>query len=405
MIRFLASRPRGARASTPPRWTAGAASMAFGLAALAAALLPAPPAAAEFDTAARNAIALDAETGVVLMAKNPDQPIPPASMSKLMTALMVFEALDQGRLKLTDQAPVSQAAFQKEGSTMFLNLTDRPTIADLLRGVIVQSGNDASIVLAEALAGSERAFADRMTKRARELGMRDSVFRNATGLPDPEHRMTVRDLATLALEIVRAHPDRYQLYAETSFTWAGVEQRNRNPLLYLNVGGDGLKTGHTEEAGYGIVGSATRDGRRVIVVLAGLDSQRARAREIERAVSWALREFRTVTVAEAGEIIGEAEVWIGAADRVPLTVAEDLRVTLPWFDAEETTATVEYQGPVPAPIAAGDRIGTLRIEAPGLSPAETPLIAARDVDEGGYLSRLSGGLGLGMRWLIAKLWP
>ncbi|MEO1329714.1 MAG: D-alanyl-D-alanine carboxypeptidase family protein [Pseudomonadota bacterium] len=372
----------------------------------AAALCVSPPAAAQpsFDTSARNAVAIDADTGAVLLEKAADARIPPASMSKMMTVFMAFEAIAQGRLSLDEEAPVSEAAYQKEGSTMFLNLTDRPTIGQLLRGIIVQSGNDASIVMAEALAGTEEAFAARMTKRAREIGMRTASFKNATGLPDPEHLMSVRDLAILAQRIINDHPELYKIYSERSFEWAGVAQNNRNPLLYLDIGGDGMKTGHTEEAGYGIVGSAVRDGRRVIVVLAGLPSQQRRAREIESAISWAFREFRNVTVASKGEVVGQAEVWVGSASTVDLALAEDLRVTLPWFDAEQTEARIRYDGPVPAPIKKGDQLGTLTVQVPGLGATETALVAASDVEAGGYLSRLQGGVGIGLRWLADQLW-
>ncbi|MBX2854329.1 MAG: D-alanyl-D-alanine carboxypeptidase [Rhodobacteraceae bacterium] len=366
-----------------------------------AALIASGAAAQSLDTAARNAIVFDYDTGAILLEKAADEQIPPASMSKLMTAAMVFEALKQGRLQLDDTFPVSENAYRKEGSTMFLNLTDRPRVADLLRGIIVQSGNDACIALAEGLAGSERAFAEQMTRRARELGMNGSTFANATGLPHPDHVMSVRDLAILASHIIHDYPDFYGFYQEREFSWAGVRQPNRNPLLYLDIGGDGLKTGHTEEAGYGLVGSAMQDGRRVVTVLAGLPSHQARSREAERVISWAFREFKLETLATKGEVVGRAEVWLGASGSVPLAVAKDVQATVPWSARGERKARIIYSGPVPAPIEEGQPIGELIIEVPGVGPMRAPLVAAESVPEGGYVARLMAGLSIFVDWLAA----
>ena len=352
------------------------------------------------DTAAPYAIVVDVETGDVLMEKEAEKPFPPASLSKLMTAAMTFDALASGRLTLEDTFAVSEAAFRKEGSTMYLNLGDSPTVADLLRGVIIQSGNDASITLAEGIAGSERAFAERMTARARELGMSSSTFANATGLPNPDHRMTARDLATLALYIIGTHETYYPLYAETEFTWAGVTQKNRNPLLYVREAGDGMKTGHTEEAGYGIVGSAERDGRRVVAVLSGLPSAQARAREIQRVLSWAFREFRNVKLVSAGDIVGEAQVWLGASDTVPLAAAEDVVATLPYIQADDVSFKLRYEGPLEAPIEKGQAAGELVIQVKGMAPKTVPVVVAEPVAEGGFGVRLGAAFSLLMSSLL-----
>ncbi|MEL6980336.1 MAG: D-alanyl-D-alanine carboxypeptidase family protein, partial [Pseudomonadota bacterium] len=284
----------------------------------------------------------------------------------------------------------------------FLRRTDEPRIEDLLRGVIVQSGNDASIALAEGHSGSEDAFAAAMNARAEQLGLRDSSFANATGLPDERHRMSVRDLARLAAHIIEVYPEFYKIYAERRFTWDGVDQPNRNPVLDVVRGGDGMKTGFTDEAGYGLVGAAKREGRRVIAVLAGLESAEARKREIRRVMEWAFRAFETATLAKAGQIVGEAEVWLGDAPAAPLALKEDLRVILPRGDAGELTATIHYEGPVTAPIAAGDPIGALRLTRGETLVLERPLVAAADVGPGGYHVRRSAGIGFLGRWITAQ---
>lgn len=372
--------------------------------ALAAALAASLPVAAAqarstaFDTQAANAIVMDAETRAVLMAKDADAPIPPASMSKLMTAELAFEALSDGRLSLEERFPVSENAFRKEGSKMFLNLGDEPTVAELLRGLIVQSGNDAAIALAEAIAGSEAAFAKRMNARAEELGLRNSRFANATGLPHPEHRMSARDLALLSLHMIETYPDLYTIYSEREFEWAGVLQKNRNPLLYLPGGGDGLKTGYTDEAGYGIVGSATRDGRRVVAVLAGFDADLRRRQEIQRVISWAFRDFETVTLAEAGDVIGAAEVWLGARDSVPLTLAEPLKATLPRRGKETPQGVIRYKGPLTAPVAKGAPVGVMTLRLGEGAEIEREVITAEAVEKGGYGVRLAAGVDFLLRY-------
>ncbi len=344
------------------------------------------------DTAARSAMVVDMSSGAVLLEKNVDIPIPPASMSKLMTLNMVFEALQQGRLSLDEKFRVSVKAWKMGGSKMFVREGDRIRIEDLIRGVIIHSGNDACVVLAEGLAGSEDAFAQRMTERARELGMKHSTFANSTGWPHADHRMSARDLIFLTERMVKDFPEYYHYFAETEFTWDKVTQKNRNPLLYLDIGADGLKTGHTEEAGYGLTGSATRGDRRIAFVVSGLDSSRARSVESERLTTWAFREFKTGKIANAGQIVGEAEVWIGAADTVPLAPKEDVIATAPFGELDKMKVTVRYDGPIEAPIALGQPIAELIVQAPNMPPVSTPLVAAAAVDRGGLISRVTAAI-------------
>ena len=344
------------------------------------------------DTAARSAMVVDMSSGAVLLEKNVDAQLPPASMSKLMTLNMVFEALQQGRLSLDEKFRVSVKAWKMGGSKMFVREGDRIRIEDLIRGVIIHSGNDACVVLAEGLAGSEDAFAKRMTDRALELGMKNSTFANATGWPHPNHRMSARDLIFLSQRMIEEFPEYYHYFAETDFTWDKVKQNNRNPLLYLDIGADGLKTGHTEEAGYGLVGSAIRGDRRIAFIISGLDSSKSRSVESERLTTWAFREFKTGKIANAGQIVGEAEVWIGDADTVPLAPKDDVIATAPFGELDKMKVTVRYDGPIEAPIALGQPIAELIVERPGLPAVSTPLVAAAAVERGGLISRVTAAL-------------
>ena len=344
------------------------------------------------DTAARSAMVVDMSSGAVLLEKNVDAPLPPASMSKLMTLNMVFEALQQGRLSLDEKFRVSVKAWKMGGSKMFVREGDRIRIEDLIRGVIIDSGNDACVVLAEGLAGSEDAFAKRMTDRALELGMKNSTFANATGWPHPNHRMSARDLIFLSQRMIEEFPEYYHYFAETDFTWDKVKQNNRNPLLYLDIGADGLKTGHTEEAGYGLVGSAIRGDRRIAFIISGLDSSKSRSVESERLTTWAFREFKTGKIANAGQIVGEAEVWIGDADTVPLAPKDDVIATASFGELDKMKVTVRYDGPIEAPIALGQPIAELIVERPGLPAVSTPLVAAAAVERGGLISRVTAAL-------------
>jgi len=367
------------------------------LSALFAGIRAAP--AVTFDTAAKAAILMDYRTRQVLFAKDPDQPLPPASMSKLMTAYIVFERLEEGSLSLDDELPVSERAWKMGGSQMFLEVGQRVRVEDLLRGMIIQSGNDACVVLAEALAGSEKAFAELMNRKARELGLKNSHFTNATGLYDPEHYMSVRDLAILAREIIRRFPQYYKYYSQKEFVFNGIRQFNRNPLLRKGVPGvDGMKTGYIEEGGYGLVVSAERDGRRLILVVAGLKTARERAIEAERLLEFGFREFKEYRLFEPGETVVEAEVWMGAENRVPLVARDVVAVTLTRAAREGLVVRARFDSPVPAPVAADTELGELLITAPGIEPVRLPLVAGRDVDRTGVAGRVVDALA----WLLWK---
>ena len=362
------------------------------LAAASAVALLATQASA-FDTSARAAFVLDYTTGTVLMAKNADEALPPASMSKLMTLYMAFEAVRDGRLQLDERLPVSQHAMSYGGSTMFLNTTDRVAVEDLLRGIIVLSGNDACAVIAEALSpnGTEAGFAELMTRRAQQLGMTNSTFENASGWPAPNHRMSVRDLSLLATRIIEDFPEFYPIFAERRFEFDGrapSNVNNRNPLLRLDIGADGLKTGHTQEAGYGLVGSALQDGRRVIFTISGLDSERARAEEAESIVNWAFRQFAERTLVEQGTAVAQAEVWLGAEDSVGLVAEEDVTLLVPVTPGTMLEAEVVYTGPLKAPISAGQQLAELIIRPEGLPEHRVPLFAEHAVAGGGFGKRM-----------------
>lgn len=344
-----------------------------------------------FETRAEAAYVIDQTTGTVLLAKNADIPLPPASMSKLMTIYMAFEAVADGRLEIDERLPVSTAAAAYGGSTMFLDTTDRVSVEDLLRGVIVLSGNDASAVLAEAIAGSEPDFARMMTERGRQMGLTNSTFTNSNGWPDPGHRMSMRDLGTLANRLITDYPTFYPLFAETRFEFDGrapANSNNRNPLLGLGIGADGLKTGHTQEAGYGLVGSAKQDDRRVIFVITGLQSAEARAEEAERIVNWAFNQFAQSNVVRAGTQIAEADVWMGMEETVGLTVAEDVSLLVPTINEGKVDAELIYSGPLAAPITKGQTVGELVISLPDLPETRVPLVALSAVAEGGFDKRL-----------------
>lgn len=352
----------------------------------------APPPAQAIETAAREAYIIDVATGTVLLEKNAHDRMPTASMSKIMTMYMLFEAIADGRLALDDTLPVSEYAWRKGGSKMFVEVGDRVRVEDLIRGVIIQSGNDASIVVAEGLAGTEAAFAQRMTERAAELGMRNSNFANATGWPDPNHWSTAADLALLAQRLIDDFPDFYHFYSETEFTYADIRQANRNPLLYRNVGADGLKTGHTEEAGYGLTASAVQDGRRIVMVINGLPSAQARSEEAERLIEWAFREFDTVDLFDAGETVTEIAAWQGAPATIPLVSQDDVVVSIRAADRDLMTVTVETLEPIAAPVPAGTPLGTLVISVPEMPPIERPLVAGIDVARQGFLGRVASGV-------------
>ena len=347
------------------------------------------------DTLARQAIMIDFDTGAVLLEKNVDERMPPASMSKLMTMYVVFEMLKTGRLRLDQMLPVSERAWRMGGSKMFVQIGNQVPVEALARGVIVQSGNDACIVLAEGISGSEAQFAELMNETARRIGLRASNFRNSTGWPDPEHRMTARDLAILARRIIADHPEYYRFYNERSFRWSDITQENRNPTLARVPGADGLKTGHTEEAGFGLTASAMRGGRRLILVVNGLPSMRARAEESERLLEWGFREFDNVVIFRAAETVEEAPVWLGERPTVPLVAGRDLVLTLPRQWRRSLQARVRYEGPIPAPVAKGQELGRLVVSGQGVPEMQVPLFAGADVDRLGLLPRIPVVIG---RW-------
>lgn len=360
-------------------------------------LLFAPLAAQALDTKANYALLMDAQTGVVLFEKNADARMSPASMSKLMTVLMAFEALDGGRITPDDKFYVSDDAWRRGGagsggSTMFLKARSRVEVRDLLRGIIVQSGNDACIALAEGLGGSEDVFAQMMTERAQELGMSQTTFTNATGLPDADHKTTARDLAVLARQLINTHSRYYPLFSERDFTWNKIRQTNRNPLLYANIGADGLKTGHTEASGYGLVASAEQNGRRLILVINGLDSKRARAREARRLMTYGFRNFQREVLVEASQEVTQLPVWHGSDSTVAVAPARRFELVTPRSGRRKMVATVTYEKPILAPIKKGDALATLKVTLPGLAPQEIPLVAAKDVGRGNAISRAISSL-------------
>lgn len=341
-----------------------------------------------FETSGTTAFIVDQTTGTVLYEKEADTPLPPASMSKLMTLNMLFEALDDGRVTLDTEFRVSTKAHQKGGSKMFLADGSSVRVEDLIRGIIIHSGNDACIVVAENLAGSEDLFAEAMTTRARQLGMMDSMFKNATGWPHPEHRMSARDLVFLADRLITEFPQYYPYFIEESFTWEGITQANRNPLLGLGLGADGLKTGHTSEAGYGLVGSAVSGDRRVIFVVSGLDSQAARSDESQRILNWAFRQFVKKTFLDEGTKLADADVWMGSERTVGLVTGDTVQALVPVLSLEPNTYEIAYKGPLEAPIKAGDKIAELIITVEGLGEIRRPLLAEADIERGGIVTRI-----------------
>ncbi|PRY22678.1 D-alanyl-D-alanine carboxypeptidase (penicillin-binding protein 5/6) [Aliiruegeria haliotis] len=353
--------------------------------------LTAPAVSAGFETRASAAWILDQTTGTVLLSKDAETPLPPASMSKLMTLNMLFEALRDGRVTLDTKFSVSDKASAMGGSSMFLTPKDRPTVEELIKGIIVQSGNDACVVVAEGLAGTEEGFARLMNERARAIGLRNSTFANASGWPHPNHRMSMQDLGLLARRLIEEFPEYYGYFAMLTFEYDGrvpSNHRNRNPLLTLGIGADGLKTGHTAEAGYGLVGSAVQGQRRIIFVISGLDSEPQRAEEAESVVNWAFRQFVQKTVAEKGTRLAQVPVWMGAERTVGMVVPENLDLLVPAVVRGEIEAEITYETPLRAPIAEGQQIGTLIVDLPDLERQELPLTAETAVAKGGFLPRI-----------------
>jgi serine-type D-Ala-D-Ala carboxypeptidase (penicillin-binding protein 5/6) len=373
-------------AKTGGRWL-------FATVALLCALLSAPLAWAQtIDTLAKQAILIDVNTDTLLLEKNADQRMPTSSMSKVLTMYVVFSHLRAGTLKLTDTFPVSEKAWRMQGSKMFVELGNRIAVEDLIRGVLIQSGNDATVVLAEGIAGSEEAFAEELNRAAEKLGMHDSHFMNASGWPDPQHYSTARDLSRLALATIREFPEYYHYYSELDFTYHGIKQQNRNPLLYRNMGADGLKTGHTEDAGYGLIGTSVRDGRRLLAVVNGLTSVRERSEQAERLIDWGFREFRLVTLFDTQQPVTTARTWLGAEDEVPLVVGETLQMAVHRRVAESLRGRVLVQEPINTPIVKGQPLGTLILEADDMPSRQVPLVAGADVERLGFFGRMLAGL-------------
>jgi D-alanyl-D-alanine carboxypeptidase (penicillin-binding protein 5/6) len=349
-----------------------------------------------FDGDAPTAILIESTSGSVLFEKNADELRAPSSMMKLMTAEVVFHALKQGEIKLTDEFRVSENAWRKGGapaggSTMFAAINSKISVDDLLHGAIIQSGNDACMVLAEGLAGNERAFAEVMTQRARELGMPRSTFSNSNGLPDPGNRMTVRELAKLSRYIIQTYPDFYKLFGEKEFTWNKIRQQNRNPLLNSLEGADGLKTGYTKEGGYGMVGSAVQNGVRLIAVINGLDDPDDRASEAKKLLEWGFRNFEVRTLFAAEQPIGYAKVFGGASRSVKLASHEPVKVMVQKNGSDKLIARLVYSGPVRAPIESGQPVGVVKVWRGGNIAVETPVFAAESVGKGSTMRRAIDG--------------
>jgi serine-type D-Ala-D-Ala carboxypeptidase (penicillin-binding protein 5/6) len=375
------------------RWgTAALVACAVGYAAAAPNPVSGPKSSEGYQTAAAHAILIEADSGSVLFEKAADDLIPPASLSKLMTQEVVFNEIRQGRLKPTTEFIVSTNAWRRGGapshtSSMFIPIHSKVSVDDLLHGAIIQSANDACITLAEGISGNESAFAELMTKRARELGLTKSTFGNSTGLPDPRQLMTSRELAKLARHIIETYPDYYKYYGEREFTWNKIRQFNRNPLLALNIGADGLKTGFTKEAGYGLVGSAVQNGLRLIVVVNGLRSEKERADEAKKMLDWGFHSFQSGLLFADGQEIAQAKLYGGAKGQVPLTAGKEVRLMVPRGSRDKIIARVVYSGPVPAPVQEGQRIGTLKVWRGESVVLEVPLQAAESVATGSMPGR------------------
>ncbi len=340
------------------------------------------------DTEANFAFVEDATTGAVLLAKDPNARLYPASLNKMMTAYVVFGMLKNASAKLSNKLAVSKRAWQTGGSRMFLPLGAEVSINDLLQGLLVDSGNDAAVCLAQGLGGTQAGFVKLMNETAKKIGLTGSHFADPTGLPNPDDWMTARDLATLALRTIKDFPQYYHYYGQKSFTFNKITQGNRNPLLYRNMGADGLKTGYTKISGYSLTASAVEGGERIVMVLSGLPSEKARAEEGERVLAWAFRTFADYRLFSQGQRVDEAPVWLGAAPEVPLTVAKGLVVTLPRSARAGMKVTLSYTSPIPAPIRKGETVGKILVSAPGVKPVEVPLVAGASVARMSRLARI-----------------
>ena len=363
----------------------------FLISAAVAALVGISSQADAFETKARHAILSDADTFEYLFVKDANRPVPTASMSKLMTVYLLLDELKKGNISLDTPFSVSENAWRKGGaatggSTMFLKIGDKVKVEDLLRGIIVQSGNDACIVAAENVAGSEEDFVELMNKRAPELGLKNSHFANSTGLPHPDHKMSMEDLAILAKRIMTDFPEFYHIFSQKEFTYNGIKQWNRNPLLYNMKGADGLKTGHTEEAGFGVVASVKKGKRRLIAVVSGLNSNKERSEEVKNLMEYGFREFDNYKIWAADDVLDEADVWYGKEDKVPLVLEKDLVKTMERAKVGTYKMKIEYDKPVRAPIKKGEKIGEVVLEYDG-NTTTYPLVAQKDVEETGVVGK------------------
>ena len=337
---------------------------------------------------AKQAVLIDADTGYVLYEKNADELTAPSSMSKMMTVYLIFEKLQNGTLSLTDQLEVSKAAWAKRGSRMFLEENSQVSVEDLLRGIIVQSGNDACVVIAEAFSGTEENFSEELNIKAREIGLENSNFTNSTGWPDEGHLSTARDLSIIAIKTVQNFPEYYHFYAEESFEYNGINQRNRNTLLNKPVGVDGLKTGHTEAGGHGLAASALRKNQRLIMVINGLSSNKERTAEAIKLLEWGYRNFTNFDLLKEGMTVLQAKVWLGDKKTVPLVINEDTKITIPSESRDKLQFKVEYDSPISAPIEEGTKMAELEITAPGIDSLRIPLYAGSTITSLGPLSKL-----------------
>ena len=344
------------------------------------------------ETPAKQVILVDYDTGNILFEKNADERMFPSSMSKIMTIYNVFQALKDGSLQLKDNFRVSRKAWKKGGSKMFLRAGSRVNVEDLIRGVIVQSGNDASIVLAEGLSGSEGAFSDSLNENAKKLGMDSSNFLNASGWPDPEHYTTARDLSKVTIATIQNFPKYYHFYSQKTFTYAGIKQNNRNPTLYKDIGADGLKTGHTAAAGYGLAASAIRNGRRLVLILNGLKTSRQRSLESERILDWGYRVFSNYKIFKPSQIVTHAKVWMGDKSRVGLVLDKGLVMSLRKNIVDKINIKAVFNEPVPAPISKGDQIGKLLVSVPGKNQLEIPMYASQGVTKLGWFYRIGAAI-------------
>jgi serine-type D-Ala-D-Ala carboxypeptidase (penicillin-binding protein 5/6) len=358
---------------------------------------PQPAQAQGFQTIAPTAILMDAESHAVLFEKNADELTAPASMAKTMTAEVVFNEIKNGRLNFDSEFAISENAWRKGGggsggSAMFARVHTNVRLEDLLRGLIVQSGNDAAIAIAEGVAGTEDNFARMMNERAKQIGLTKSTFRNATGYGHPEQKATVRELAKLALYIIETYPDLYKIFGEREFTWNKIRQQNRNPLLFLDIGADGLKTGNIDEAGFGLIGSAVQNDQRLIVVVNGLKSAKDRAAESRKLLDWGFRAFESQQLFAAGQVVGEAQVFGGNRRALPLVSKKPVRVLVPRGDGERVTARIVYTGPLKAPVQKGAEVARLQVNRGDMQAVEMPLYANEDIQEGTLSQRALDGL-------------